>query len=293
MRGLEAGSRACWQGRMAAIAILAMLTAGCSSKPPPAPAAASNEVFGSGLGAPPAGLLEIDDRWASVTLDDQQRAEVRASFRDLVHGPIPPLEKAPYGIRFEDIPRAMINAAPKVEMAILSQAFLPAAVTVVFEDHIGREASASLILRDRGPLASVEYLVPGVDVAPAKSRLLLDLYRRLAEEIEHGHGDLTPNSAAEILRASVRSRHGRIKSGSTEPDRYRYTLLMLDELEAVIEFRREPGPKVISWTATAGFFGKPQVVDALAEAVMTALRAWGQDLEPRSPNLEPPVPAEH
>ena len=80
-----------------------------------------------------------------------------------------------------------------------------------------------------------------------------------------------------------------------EPDRYRYTMLMLDELEAVIEIRREPPPAIISLTATAGFFGKPEVADALAEAMMTALREWGQDLEPQSTRLldvEKPIPTE-
>ena len=201
---------------MAAATIFAILIAGCGSKPPPVPAAASNEVFGTSPGATPVGPQGIDDRWASVTLDDQQRAQVNASFRDLIHGPTPRLEKAPYGIRFEDVPRAMINAAPRVEMAILSQAFLPAEVTLVFDDHMGREASASFSLRARGALASVEYLVPGVDVAEAKSRLLLDLYRRLAEEIDQNQGKLTPSFAEAILRASVRSKHGRIKSWSME-----------------------------------------------------------------------------
>ena len=277
------------------VTILAILITGCSSKPPSIPAAASNEVFGTGPDSIPGGPAGIDDRWASATLDDRQRAEVKASLREMVHGPTPPLEKAPYGIRFEDVPRAMINAAPRVEMAILSRLFLPAEVTVIFDDHKGREASASIVSRPRGALVSVEYLVSGVDVAEAKSLLLLDLYRRLDEDIQPSHEDQATSSAEAILRASIRSRHGRVKSSSMEPDRYRYTMLMLDELEAVIEIRREPDPKVISWKATAGFFGRPEVAARLGEALMVALRGWGQDLEPRSArhsNAKAPISTE-
>lgn len=256
------------------------MVAGCASKPPPAPAAASNEVFGTGPDSIPRAPEGIEDRWASVVLDDQQRAEVVTLLKETVHGPTSILEQAPHGIRFEDVPRAMINAAPTVEMAILSHSFHPAEVTVNFDDHRGRQASASIVLRMRGPRVSVTYRVPGSDTAQAKSRLLIDVFGRLPGSVGHQHEILTPDSAEEILRAAIRSNHGRVESHSWEPDRYRYTMLMLDELEADIEIRREPAPTILSWNATAGLFGRPEVAARLGDALMVALRAWGKDLEP-------------
>ena len=200
----------------------------------------------------------------------------------MVHGPTPNLEQAPHGIRFEDVPRAMINAAPTVEMAILSQSFHPAEVTVSFDDHRGRRASASIVLRTRGPRVSVTYRVPGSDTTQAKSRLLIDVFGRLPGSVGRAPEPLTLDSAEAILRAAIRSNHGRIESHSWEPDRYRYTMLMLDELEADIEIRREPAPTILSWTATAGLFGRPEIAARLGDALMVALRAWGKDFEPSS-----------
>ena len=94
-------------------------TAGCQNAPPPA-AAGSNEVFPS---RGDQGLNQqqiIDDRWASIVLDESQRAEVREILEEASAGPVLPLVPARYGIRFEDTPHAMAIAAPKVEMAIFN-----------------------------------------------------------------------------------------------------------------------------------------------------------------------------
>lgn len=245
---------------------------GCASKPPSPPAAASNEVFDGSVGGSSPG---IDDRWASITLDESQEAEVREAFRDLVHGPVSPLRAAEHGVRFEDVPRAIINAAPKVEMAVLRQAFVPAEVVAEYDDRLGRRATARIVLRSRGPIAEVTYRIPGDEISRSRSRQLIDLNERLAFAASSDRS-IGPESARAILKASLRSQGGEIDRVTFVPDRHRFTLLMLDEQEAQLEVRREPPPRQLSWTASAGLFGDPERSEALGRALEEALRSWGR-----------------
>ena len=249
-----------------------LLGTGCASKPPPPPAAASNEIFDDRIGG---SSPVVDDRWASITLDENQQIEVRQAFGDLVHGPVSPLAPAAHGMRFEDVPRAMINAAPKVEMAILRQAFVPAEVTAEYHDRLGRRATARIVLRSRGPIAEVTYRIPGDEITRSRSRQLIDLNERLAFAARPDRS-LEPESATAILKASLRSQGAGVDRVDLIPDRYRFTLLMLDEQEAKLEVRREPPPRQLSWTASAGLFGDSERSAALGRALEDALRAWGR-----------------
>ena len=121
--------------------LLGFAASGCRQKPPPA--AASNEVFTSPSGRMPDRQGVIDDRWASIVLDESQRAEVRAILEEAVVGPVSPPVPARYGIRFEDTPHALTVAAPTVEMAILDSSHEPAKASVTYLDRRGREAIAS------------------------------------------------------------------------------------------------------------------------------------------------------
>ncbi|MEE2973069.1 MAG: hypothetical protein VX672_08085 [Planctomycetota bacterium] len=256
----------------ALITALLLLGAGCASEPPRPPAAASNEVFDDRIGGR---SPVIDDRWASITLDENQRIEVRRTLREGAHGPISPLIPATHGMRFEDVPRAIINAAPKVEMAILRQAFVPAEVAAEYRDRQGRRATARILLRSRGPVAAVSYRISGDEIARSRSRQLIDLNERLAFAARPDRS-LGPESATAILRASLRSQGAGVEQVTFIPDRYRFTLLMLDEQEAELEVRREPPPRQLSWTASAGLFGDPERSAALGRELEETLRAWGR-----------------
>jgi hypothetical protein len=53
-------------------------------------------------------------------LSGSEQAEVRAALEAFAEEDGSPLVKAPYGIRFSDVPRAIDLAAGKVEMAVVS-----------------------------------------------------------------------------------------------------------------------------------------------------------------------------
>ncbi len=265
------GVRSAW-GAFPAIACLVLLAGGCSSPPRP-PAAASNEDF-SDQGMTDGPPRAVDDRWASIVLDEQQRAEVRTILVEAAQdtGDIRPLSPAPHGVRFEDIPQAMLNAAPKVEMAILRSEHLPPTITLDVRDSAGRMATIVVRCRPRGTVVSISYRIPGLDVMGDRGEILAavnDVIRScdassdpeiLIDPIAHGLAEL---GVAIVDREIL-------------PERYRYTLLMLDEQEAMIEIRREPSPTVVSWTATAGTFPRPEVARRLGETFMECLRAWGR-----------------
>ena len=264
----------------------ALILGGCRGTPPPA--AASNENFtGSGVLSAPG----IDDRWASVVLDEAQRHEVLAALRDAVSGETLPLRVAEFGVRFEDVPRAILIAAPTVEMAVMKQAFTSAMASVNFLDPSGREGVASIDLHRMTAVAKVEYLVPGDDVALLRATLLDSIngllwsndtffaggtaHRRAsAREEEEGV------QAVRILEEAVRRSGGTILARVFEPERYRIDLLMLDDQPARIVVQRESDPQVLSWKAWAGTFPMPEKAAALGAAFEKALRAWGQTLMP-------------
>lgn len=254
---------------------------GCGSPPPP-PAAASNEMFDGGVVSTDHrdGASPIDDRWASIVLDGEQASAVRSTFRELVPGPVDPLEPALHGIRFDDVPRAMITAAPRIETAVLRSAFEPARVSASYLDVRGRRATASISLRMRGPVASVDYRVPGDDVAAVRSSQLVDLEKRLVDSTWRSDAELTVDGAEAILRASIRANRGRIDSIDLDPEQYRYTLLMLDEQEMDVVVRREPAPKVLSWSVDVGLFGDRDAAKSFGVVFEDALRAWGATPEP-------------
>ena len=254
---------------------------GCGSPPPP-PAAASNEMFDGGVVSTDHrdGASPIDDRWASIVLDGEQASAVRSTFRELVPGPVDPLEPAFHGIRFDDVPRAMITAAPRIETAVLRSAFEPARVSASYLDVRGRRATASISLRMRGPVASVDYRVPGDDVAAVRSSQLVDLEKRLVDSTWRSDAELTVDVAEAILRASIRANRGRIDSIDLDPEQYRYTLLMLDEQEMDVVVRREPAPKVLSWSVDVGLFGDRDAATSFGVVFEDALRAWGATPEP-------------
>ena len=254
---------------------------GCGSPPPP-PAAASNEMFDGGVVSTDHrdGASAIDDRWASIVLDGEQESAVRKTFRELVQGPVDSLEPALHGIRFDDVPRAMITAAPRIETAVLRSAFEPARVSASYLDVRGRRATASISLRMRGPVASVDYRVPGDDVAAVRSSQLVDLEARLVDSTWRSDAELTVDGAEAILRASIRANRGRIEAIDLDPEQYRYTLLMLDEQEMDVVVRREPPPKILSWSVDVGLFGDRDAAESFGVAFEDALRAWGATREP-------------
>ena len=259
-------------------------TAGCENPPPPA-AAGSNEVFPS---RGDQGLNQqqiIDDRWASIVLDESQRAEVREILEEASAGPVLPLVPARYGIRFEDTPHAMAIAAPKVEMAIFNSSHEPATASVTYLDSRGRQAVASIRLRKRGPIAQVEYRVPGDDAVRERANQLIDLEDRLGVAMEEAGATISGRSAEAIIRASVRSNHGRVLSSGMEPEQYRFVLLMLDGQKATLTVRREPGPRVLSVHGEAGLFANDQRAESLEGAFRKSLEAWGRSLKPETPDF--------
>ena len=259
-----------------------LMLGGCSGNPPPA--AASNENFtASGATSAPG----MDDRWASIVLDAAQQREVQDALRDAVFGETPPFRAAEFGVRFEDVPRAILIAAPTVEMAVMKQAFTPAMASVNFLDPSGREGVASIDLHRMTAVAKVEYLVPGDDVALLRATLLDSIngllwsndtffaggtaHRRAsAREEEEGV------QAVRILEEAVGRSGGTIRDRAFEPERYRIDLLMLDDQPARIVVQRESDPQVLSWKAWAGTFPMPEKAAALGAAFEKSLRAWGQ-----------------
>ena len=277
-------------GRFRAVLLVAGLLAalvgtGCRSEP--APAAASNRAIGprtaSGVGLP-----GEDDRWASATLDHRRRDEVRRALRSAVTGRTLPLEPARYGIRFEDVPRAVFTAAPVVEMAITSERRVPAFASVRFTDGNGRTGTAEAELRRTGVIVSVEF-IDGVDAEAARIRQSIERSLRSDASGVGGSnaGDrdstVAANDGAGLLTVLV---DGVRKSGATvdarewHPERYEIDLLMLDNEPARLVVRREPDPVVLSWEAWAGTFPNGPAAEGLGRAFMAALRGWGAVSEP-------------
>ncbi len=268
-----------------AIAIASAI-GGCGADPQPA--AASNEDFtGSGLES----ASSIDDRWASVVLDGAQRQEVRDALRGAVSGKTVPLRAAPFGIRFEDVPRAILIAAPAVEMAVMKQTLIPAVASVTFRDAFGQEAVASIDLGRMTALSKVRYLVPGDDVAGSASRMLDAINGLLWSHDTFFAGSTTHRrtsaraevegvQALGILKTAVEDAGGTPLSSAFEPEKYEIDLLMLDDQSARLEVRREPDPRVLSWTAEAGTFPLPEKASSLGSAFEKALREWGRTPTP-------------
>ena len=271
------------------VAGIALLVTGCRNEPP-MPAAASNEVFAARPGEGPSQREFVDDRWASIVLDEAQRAAVRTILEDAAAGPVDPMVPARYGIRFEDAPRAMVMSAPMVEMAILDAHHDPSTASVTYLDSRGRQATASVRLRKRGPVASVAYRVPGDDVVRERAAQLIDLDDRLSMASRQVGKMITASAAEAIIRASVRSNRGRIVSSGVEPERFRFNLLMLDGQEAVLTVRRQPVPRVLSVEAEAGLFGDDVRTESLERAFLESLRAWGRTTRPEVPYAGDPAP---
>ena len=257
------------------LVIAILLPAGCSTPERP-PAAASNEDFS---GTAVAGGT-FDDRWASITLDDARRSEIRTILAEAAQDPgaVEPLTPAPHGVRFEDIPRAMVNAAPKVEMAILRTEHLPPTIEIDVRDAAGRLATVKVRCRARGPLTSMAYRIPGSDVALERGELLAAVDAALFGQPDGAD----PADLVDPLVQALVDHGARIDDRRLLPERYRFTLLMLDEQEAVLEIRREPAPTIVSWTATAGTFPRPGIAQRLGETFMNCLRAWGEVPGPAS-----------
>ncbi len=269
--------RSSWRLFSACLSGLLILTA-CSAPPRP-PAAASNEDFSTGTsrdGLP----TEVDDRWASIVLDDQQRAEVRTILVEAAQDPgdVRPLVPAAHGVRFEDVPHAMLNAAPMVEMAILRAEHLPPTIRVDIRDAAGRMATVEILCRPRGTLATISYRIPGLDVMGDRGLILA----AVNEVVLSPGASSEPQELADPLAHALAELGVTILDQTIMPERYRYTLLMLDEQEATIEIRREPPPIAVSWTATAGTFPRPEIAKRLGETFMDRLRAWGE-----VPRVEP------
>lgn len=258
---------------LAAAGLWTVAGSGCAGPEPP-PAAASNEVFPE-QPVMVDGTPALDDRWASVVLDDQGRREVRGILFDAADGSagIEPLGPAPHGVRFEDIPRAMLNTAPKVEMAILRGEHLDPEIVIDFDDAAGRAATATIRFAPRGPLTSVAHRIPGADATAERARLTSMIERRSRAWPMASRPDDVIDEVVRMLGDA-----GAIVSDRTiRPERWRYTLLMLDEQEATIEIRRVPPPTVVEWTATAGIFPRPEVARSLGDTFMECLRAWGRE----------------
>ncbi len=275
---------------MLSITVGSLLLVACGSSSPPA--AVANEVFGRGsIDAPDPGA-GIDDRWAVIVIDEVQEAEVNRILEEMAAGPVAALVRAPHGIRFEDAPRAMLTAVPRLDMAILNSRRDPATVSAEYFDSRGRRATASILLRERGPIAQVDYRVPGEDVTRSRSLQLLDLERRLQSTAVPVGATLSERSAEAILRSSIRSNRGTMISTGSEPERLRFRLLMLDEQEATVVVRREPEPAMLSMTVEAGLFGSDVEGErAIRKAFVDSLRAWGQVLQP-SAAVAPPDPCD-
>ncbi len=268
--------------------ILVLMGAGCTSEPPPA--SSSNQVLGD-QPAVGVGLPGGDDRWASATLDDHQLEEVRQVLRSTVTGDPPTLEPAAHGVRFEDVPRAILTAAPEVEMAILGQRLDPAVATVRFRDGDGRAGTAKIEFRRRRTVSSVEFL-SGVDAEALRIREAIERGVRASQ----GHvrrsatsprrSATAANEGAEaiaILEDAVRESGGTIEGRAYDPERYEVSLLMLDNQPARLVVRREPGPMVLSWQAWAGTFADESKADALGRAFEAALHAWAKIPQPVQP----------
>ncbi|MAB73073.1 MAG: hypothetical protein CMJ54_11270 [Planctomycetaceae bacterium] len=248
---------------------------GCTSDP--APAAASNQV----LHQPPefgVGLPGEDDRWASATLDARQFDELRRVLRSMVTGDPPPLEPASYGIRFEDVPNAILTAAPEVEMAVTGQRLNPAVATVRFKDGSGRVGTAKIELRRMGTVASVEFLT-------GRDRESLRIQQQIERDVRASEGRLGEGAEAlAILEAAVRDAGGTVEARDYESERYEINLLMLDNQPAQLVVRREPDPKVLSWKAWAGTFPDGSKAEALGRAFEAALHAWAKIPQPVQPD---------
>jgi hypothetical protein len=269
--------RSSWGQYSACLGGLLIVTA-CTS-PPRSPAAASNEDFSTGNsrdGLP----SEVDDRWASIVLDEQQRAEVRTILVEAAQDPgdVRPLVPAAHGVRFEDVPHAMLNAAPMVEMAILRTRHLPPTIQLEVRDAAGRMANVEVLCRPRGTLATISYRIPGLDVMGERGEILAAVNAVILSP----DASSDPNELADPLAHALAELGVKVLDQTIMPERYRYTLLMLDEQEASIEIRREPPPTAVSWTASAGTFPRPEIAQRLGETLMDRLRAWGE-----VPRVEP------
>ena len=259
-----------------------LMLGGCSGNPPPA--AASNENFtASGATSAPG----MDDRWASIVLDAAQQREVQDALRDAVFGETPPFRAAEFGVRFEDVPRAILIAAPTVEMAVMKQTFVPSIASLTFLDPSGQEAVASIVLGRMTAIARVKYLVPGDNVSERTSSMLDAINGLLwsndiffagssVDRRVSARAGVEGVQAVRILEAAVKKSGGTPLVSAFEPEKYRIDLLMLDDQPARIDVRREPDPTVLSWKAWAGTFSMPAKAAALGAAFDDALREWGR-----------------
>lgn len=287
MAGTSGSIRIRFNGLAASVAI-GLSSAGCTSEPPPA--SASNRVLAdlpeSGVGLPGG-----DDRWASATLDGRQREAVLQVLRSTVDGDPPPLEPATHGVRFEDVPQAILTAAPEVEMAILGQHLEPAVATVRFKDREGRIGTAKIEFRRMNTLASVRFL-NGTDGDALRIQQAIERGVRASD----GHAGRSTASRRRsvtsskegdeglaILEAVVHDAGGTVESREYDPERYEIDLLMLDNQPARLVVRREPDPAVLSWKAWAGTFPDESKAEALGRAFEAALHAWAKIPQPTQP----------
>ncbi|HAC09135.1 MAG TPA: hypothetical protein DCG14_05715 [Phycisphaerales bacterium] len=268
---------------------ISLTAVGCGSEP--APASASNEFLGD---RPDSGvnIAGEDDRWASAAPDEQQFEEVRRALRDVVAGNPPPLEVAPHGIRFEDVPQAILTAAPEVELAITGQRLNPAVATVRFKDGAGRAGTAKIELRRTRTLVSIAFLT-GMDADSLRIQQAVErrirsssgyVGRSTADRRRSSTESKEGTEAIAILEEAVRNSGGTVDSREFEPEIYEIDLLMLDNQPARLVVRREPDPKVLSWKAWAGIFGDATKAESLGRAFGEALRAWGKVPQPVQPD---------
>ena len=176
-------------------------------------------------------------------------------------------------------------------MAVMKQTFIPAIASVTFRDALGREAVASIDLDRMTAISKVRYLVPGDDVAGSGSRMLDTINDLLWSNETFFAGSTTHRRASareevegvealRILETAVEDAGGTPLSSVFEPEKYEIDLLMLDDQSARLEVRREPDPRVLSWTAKAGTFPLSEKASNLGSAFEKALREWGRTPTP-------------
>lgn len=257
---------------LALLDVMVLSVTACSQQPE----AASNELFSPTQAFGPSGpelvaqQPSLNDVMASRVLSSRERAQVWAALGSVVSGKVVPLEPAKYGMRFSDVPRAVVTAASEVEMAVLSTQHHWPRVSVDYTDRDGYQATLEVDLDGRSGVISVTYRVPNESSRLARAEVLAAMSNELAR-IDTLTSENVLASATNVLS----SNGAEVLETQEFPERYQIDLLMLDSQPAGLEATRIDTSEVLQWRVWAGVFPRKEPARELGRAFESAMRAWG------------------